>query len=145
MNQILNLLSFAMELVFGRDASVRRTRSQTIRHMIVIAVIAISVITDYYMFKSMYSSTAKYIAIREQQKDYNALRARIQYLEMHNQMLEAVIASISPGTVVRAPASPTPPPTLPPAPPQLPVHTPPPVLAPRDKEVGQDKTQSTIG
>lgn len=128
MNQLLNLLSFGMELVFGRDANMRRSRSQTIRSMIVIVVLALSIFGNYYMVKSLYGATAKYIALKEQLNDYNNLKERVCYLELHNQTLQSVITSLAPNLLTPAipdvppiPKAPTPP-TLPTAPPPPPAR-----------------------
>lgn len=103
MIQILNLLSFLMELTFGRDANASRTRSQTIRAMLFMFCFFASLYSNYHLLATRYTTTAKYIAIKKQFVDQETLLKQFVLLENHVVTLEMIIGIVSPNTAIQRP------------------------------------------
>ena len=141
MVHFLNILSFLMELTFGRDASARRTRSQTISMALFIIVMGSSLYANYYFIGKLYASSAKYVAAKEQMANHEELKLHVVRLEEHVRTLEGVIVVIAPTAVGNLPASPA----RNPWPKPLPGHSETlPVTPPRNNAITNEKDKQHI-
>lgn len=119
MTQILSLIVFLRELVFGRVKNVHRTRGQLIRSSIVVAVLAASLYGNYLLTKSMYSITARSISLQRKMADYDLMKDKLALAESKIATYETVLGRF--GDYFPMPPVPAP---VPPAPPAAPSKVP---------------------
>lgn len=88
MNQLLNMIMFLKELIFGRVRTSQLTKKQIVRNLILIGVLAFSLYGNYVLVKSLYKSSAKYVNVREELDqcrlaavELQALRKQVTYYE----------------------------------------------------------------
>lgn len=108
MVQLLNILYFLMELTFGRDASARRTRGQTLRAMAVLVIAGASLYGNYWLVKERFKASINSVALKEQMADYEELKKQNANLALKVQTLEGVIATLGPLAGARFPQAPGP-------------------------------------
>ena len=65
MNQILNILTFLKEMVFGRVKSRQLSKATMIRISLFLAAFALSLYSNYVLMKATYMLSAKNIALAE--------------------------------------------------------------------------------
>ena len=68
MNQILNLLTFLKEVVFGRVKSRQLSKASMIRISLFLAAFALSLYSNYVLMKATYVLSAKNIALAEKSR-----------------------------------------------------------------------------
>lgn len=105
MVQLLNILYFLMELTFGRDASARRSRGQTIRAMGVLVLCGTSLYGNYWLLTERVKMSIATIALKKQMADYEAIKQENARLILKIATLEGIIVAI--GTYESPPGSPS--------------------------------------
>lgn len=68
MNQILNILTFLKEVVFGRVKSRQLSKASMIRISLFLAAFALSLYSNYVLMKATYVLSAKNIALAEKSR-----------------------------------------------------------------------------
>lgn len=117
MNQILNILTFLKEVVFGRVKSRQLSKASMIRISLFLAAFALSLYSNYVLMKATYVLSAKNIALAEKSRtneeivtEAMALRKQVIFYES---LLDKLGGEIPKDVLLQA--------TLPPVVPRTPV------------------------
>ncbi len=111
MNQILNLLTFLKELVFGRVKSRQLSKASMIRISLFLGAFALSLYSNYVLMKATYVLSAKNIAMNERLLQNEELNVEVKALRKQVVFYETIIGKFGGDT----PKDVLPQATLPPA------------------------------
>lgn len=117
MNQILNLLTFLKELVFGRVKSRQLSKASMIRILLFLGAFALSLYSNYVLMKATYVLSAKNMAMNEKLLQHEELNAEVKALRKQVVFYETIIGKFGGDT----PKDVLPQATLPPAVPRKPI------------------------
>lgn len=97
MTQIINLITFLKELFFGSDRNERRKGRHSFRNLLFTAVLAASIVINYWAIQGIYQSTAKVVKLKVQVQELKPMVDRMQELERTNEILTYMLSTLAPG------------------------------------------------
>lgn len=117
MNQILNILTFLKEMVFGRVKSRQLSKASMIRISLFLAAFALSLYSNYVLMKATYVLSAKNIALAEKSRTNEEIVTEAMALRKQVIFYETLLGKLD----EEIPKDVLPQATLPPAVPRTPV------------------------
>ena len=101
MTQIINLIIFLKELLFGNDRvgpnnGGRDRRKRSFKSLFMLVIFMTSLGLNYYTVKGLYQSTTNNIRLKEQLRELVPLQERVTELELMNDLLTITLTMTAP-------------------------------------------------